>query len=183
MLNNPAERDKFEQLYHEYERLMLYVARSILNDHFLAEDAVNDAFIKIINNYEKLFASNDKIICPRTKRLVVIITKNTALDILKKRNHNREDALETEEGVSILDGISFEKSTQDLFFHEYDLKKIKKAFSTLPEQQKLTLYYFAILGESIKNIANIMGEKPETVKKRLQRARKTLKEVLDNYDK
>ena len=47
------------------------MAFDIFKDHHLAEDAVNDAFIRIIDNLDKI----DKIDCPQTKRFVVIIMR------------------------------------------------------------------------------------------------------------
>ncbi len=44
------DSDKLERLYHKYYRLMYYVANKILQDNYLAEDAVQTAFLKLIPN-------------------------------------------------------------------------------------------------------------------------------------
>lgn len=179
MLESPEDKGKLEQIYNEYERLMLYVAYDILKDYHLAEDAVNDAFIRIINNFEKLFAKNDELICPRSKKLVVVITKNICIDMQRKKNRYLEQAIETDEGASVIDDIKQEPSAQDEYFQKYGVDRIKDAFSKLPENQKIALYYLSIINNTVEEIASILGEKPETIKKRIYRARKALRKILE----
>ena len=45
---------KLEKLYLSYNKVMYKVAYGILNDHQLAQDAVQMAFVKIIDNVEKI---------------------------------------------------------------------------------------------------------------------------------
>ncbi|MCI6536705.1 MAG: hypothetical protein MR443_03535 [Lachnospiraceae bacterium] len=47
------EETKAEQLYSKYYKLMLYAAMELLNDQMAAEDAVHEAFIKIIKIWIK----------------------------------------------------------------------------------------------------------------------------------
>ena len=53
-IENDDDREKAAELYKLYSSTMLYIARSILHDHYLAEDAVVEAFIRIINNLNKI---------------------------------------------------------------------------------------------------------------------------------
>ena len=48
MLETPEEKSKFEQIYLEYRNLMFYVSKGILHNQQDAEDAVQEAFLKII---------------------------------------------------------------------------------------------------------------------------------------
>lgn len=68
LLDTQTEQEKFEQLYYQYKRLMYWIANHILGDSHLAEDAVHEAFLKIIKNFHKI----GEIHCPRTKNFVVI---------------------------------------------------------------------------------------------------------------
>ena len=56
---------------------MYYTANNILKDSHLAEDAVHNAFLRIINNLEKIEDINSH----KTKGLIVIIVKNVSIDI------------------------------------------------------------------------------------------------------
>ena len=53
MLDTQEEKSKFEEIYIQYRKLMFVCAKSILKDDALAEDAVHNAFIKIIRHLQK----------------------------------------------------------------------------------------------------------------------------------
>lgn len=74
------DKRKFAVLYEKYKYLLMKVARDILNDSFLAEDAVHEAFIKIALNINKV-GDMDAL---ATKRYLITITKSAAIDIYRK---------------------------------------------------------------------------------------------------
>lgn len=49
MVDTPEEKRKFVILYENYRYLMLKVAADILHDYQLAEDAVQEAFVRVQN--------------------------------------------------------------------------------------------------------------------------------------
>lgn len=54
MLETPEEKSLFEQIYLEYRGLMYHVAYEILHNDQDAEDAVHQAFVKIVENIKKM---------------------------------------------------------------------------------------------------------------------------------
>lgn len=50
VLETEQEKTKFEQLYLTYRQTMFYVANSVLHDTQLAEDAVHQAFLRIMDH-------------------------------------------------------------------------------------------------------------------------------------
>lgn len=178
LIDTQEGKDKFEQLYHEYERLMFYVARKRLGDDYLAEDAVNEAFIRIIKNIDKI----DEIVCPRTKKYVVVIVRNVCADIYAKRN--KIDEFSAGENLEYLadNSDSGTASTQDAFFQEYDLGVLGATLKRLPEIYQTTLYLYIVEERSWAEIAEIMDCKIETIKKRIYRARKDLRAMLEVQD-
>ena len=61
MIDSDEERSKFEIIYNNYRNLMFFVAKNILNNDSDAEDAVHDAFLKIIKILENIKFSYDAI--------------------------------------------------------------------------------------------------------------------------
>ena len=53
MLDTPEEKMRFEQIYLKYRGLMYRVADSILHNRQDAEDAVHNAFLRIIKHFKK----------------------------------------------------------------------------------------------------------------------------------
>lgn len=77
MIDSENDKRKFVILYEKYRHLMLKVAYDVLRDNYLAEDAVHEAFIKVAKNMEKI---------GETKRYLITITKNSTIDIYRKRS-------------------------------------------------------------------------------------------------
>ena len=67
LIDGAEERNLFEQIYWEYEGLMLHRAKEILQDDMQAEDAVHAAFLQIarllgftVSKVEKLLSRGKK---------------------------------------------------------------------------------------------------------------------------
>ena len=54
MIDNSDDKVKFEKVYKNYKNIMLNRAYEIVKERQLAEDAVHNAFLKIINNLPKI---------------------------------------------------------------------------------------------------------------------------------
>ena len=170
LIDDPEDKRKIEDLYSRYERLMFVVARDILKDPYKAEDAVNDAFINIIKNFEKI----DAVDSPRTKRFLVIIVRNICFNLLKKDKRHPEVL---SDDVSEKDRHT--PPAEDKFFDSYSIEKLKEKIITLPAKQRDALYLHVAENMSIKEISSLLGLSSETVKKRIQRARKKLRELME----
>ncbi len=82
---------EMERLYREYRTPMFRIALAILRDEGLAEDAVQLAFLKIFQNFEKI----DRTDCNKTRSFIVILVKNTAIDLYRRRG--RENVISFED--------------------------------------------------------------------------------------
>ena len=173
LLDTETEKEKFERLYYQYKRLMYWIANHILDDSHLAEDAVHEAFLKIIKNFHKI----GEISCPQTKRFVVIIVRNAARNLLAKESRLRsiqdfgmsgsaDD--ETEQPASMWENLSkgFDE-TPDAVLH----KEILQTVQSLPDWAADVLLLSAVYGCSTRELAGVLGITIEAAKKRLQRAR------------
>ena len=123
MIDDKDDRSLFIRIYEEYSRLMLSVAYDILHDSFLAEDALQEAMLRIARNIKKV-----KGLCPKTRNFAVIIVRNTALDIYRKRHQIEELSLKVEENDET--GIDYE-SPEKVFFEAFEVNEIKNALKKL----------------------------------------------------
>ena len=69
---------------------MYKVAIRILNDEHLAQDAVQEAFIRIVKNLDKI----NEVNCNRTRAFIVIIIRNASIDIYRSRKKQSSFPLE-----------------------------------------------------------------------------------------
>ena len=81
IIETEENKSKFEQIYNKYKQIMFFVANRVLRDEYLSEDAVHQAFLRIIDNLDKI----DKIDCHKTKGFIVTIVENIAIDFYRKR--------------------------------------------------------------------------------------------------
>ena len=63
LLETEEELQKFTQLYETYRKLMHWTAEGILHDEHLAEDAVHEAFLRIIQSNQRNSMSKNKEFC------------------------------------------------------------------------------------------------------------------------
>ena len=158
------DNNKFEFLYTTYRKLMFYVANRILNDEQLAEDAVHQTFLKILESFDKV----EDVCCHKTKSYIVTIVRNTAINLYNRQRRNSSIAFEKVEFCIAEEQI---ERTDDLDY-------LTKAVMKLPVIYKdmLTLKYVQEFSNA--EIAQILGISEATVRKRLERARHKLEESL-----
>lgn len=165
-----GKRNKLELLYNKYSLNIYRVAYSILNDRYLAQDAVQEAFIKVYNNLDKITEIN----CNKTKAFLIVIVRNTSINIYNQRRKRSGLSFEEIENELSESGPSLEEIiiNNDTFTRVADL--MKDLHPTYADILSLK-YYYQYKDEEIANILNIS---PENTRVRLYRARKCLLALL-----
>lgn len=169
---NEKEKNRIlEQLYFKYSKLMYYVAYGILQDHFLAEDAVQSAFLKLKRNRFAI----DEISCQKTKSFMVIIIRNISMSMIGHKNKENigfeEDSLEDLTDKSSL--------TLDLIVSNESIEYIINALNSMDSKYSDALRMKSLYGFSIPEIAKLFDSSEQVVRVRLFRARKMLMERLN----
>ena len=167
-LDDEESQLKTERLYYRYRRVMYAAAYEILHDHALAEDAISEAFVRVIRNLHKI----DEAEKNKTKNFLVIICRNVAKDMLKSKLYLNNDA---EFAAHLCDEINPEK----IVLSKEAISKIAEIIYGLEEiyRDVLILRYENNLSRT--EIAEMLNVKEETVKKRLQRAKAKVMEQLE----
>lgn len=160
MIDSPADRSKFEKVYHAYRGLMYHVAFQILGHEQDAEDAVHSAFVSIAEHIEKF---SDPV-CPKSRSLSVIIVKNKSIDMKRKRTR-----IEQHEEELVEDSITASQTDTAL--------DIADCILLLPERYQEIILLKYRHGYSIKEIAELMDLTPAAASKLDYRAKKKLEEI------
>lgn len=161
MIETPADKLKFEQLYEKYRYLMYYVAYKILGNHEDAEDAVQQAFLSIIQHFDKI----NLVESPKTRSFVVIITERKAIDLLRHRNRCGTDAFDEQ-----LCGLDFPAPAEN---------PLAEAMAKLPVSYREALLLRYDNGFTAREIAAFLKISESGVRKLLGRAKKMLKNMLE----
>lgn len=169
LIENENKRAKVTEIYKLYSKIMLYVAQSILHDIQMAEDAVSEAFIKIIENYEKINIVDN---C-KTKGFVVTIVRNVAFDMRRKKKNIHTIPLS-----DFSDILGYEEMDFDKLAIKEECNVIFDCISRLntgySEVLNLRIHY----NYSNEEVSKILGISEENTRMRLSRARKALKDEL-----
>ena len=169
-----SDHAKVEYIYHRYHKDMLRVAKARLhgwgvsNYEFDAEDAVQNAFVKIINHIDKIdFTAEDKSIRAYILKIVANEAANVAEDLRVTDDIN-------EFADRIEDGDFFgELRVQERY------EDVIEAIQQLDERYSIPLSLRAEKNMEIKEIAELLGIAEKSVYTRLERARKMLIEILN----
>ena len=164
-----GETNAFSEIVEMYKDLVYTLAIRLMKNPVIAEEMSQDAFIKVYKNLSK-FKGESKL-----SSWIYRITYNTCLDELRrqKKNFNLVEINEfTENELKTIDNALTKMEDEEL------QSKLKNCIDELPEKMGflLTLYYFE--DHSIKDMADVVGEKQNTVKVNLHRARLKLASIL-----
>lgn len=165
------EREKFEAIFEKYKNLMFTSINNIINDKYLAEDILQETFIKITNNIDKI---DDDIHSTKAKNFIMTVTKNTALDYYRKSIKRRE----VEVSVDELEESVFYDSDEDLSSKIDTENRVISIFKNMKEKYRdifLLKYVNELENDEIAKILNISEE---TVRKRISRGKKIIEEKL-----
>lgn len=160
------KQEEFDSFYRNYRNLMFFSAKQILQDDFLAEDAVAEAFLKIYKNFNRWFQEDNT----KAKNLAVLITKNCAIDIVRKNKKMVVTELKEEE--------EDQRSTQEIVDEKLEMDMVYQCICRLKEQERMILLLRCIYELSEKEAAQLLGITARAVSMRLCRARQHLKKEL-----
>ena len=80
------EADRLLSVFRLYEQKMYHIAYAILHDSYEAEDAVMDAFVRLLEqNYSIADPASDE-----TKRLIIRVIRSAAIDRYRKNRRDSE---------------------------------------------------------------------------------------------
>lgn len=170
--------DAFEELIKDYKRVAYNIALRILRNVEDAEDASQEALIKVYKSIQNFnMQSTFKVWMYR-------IVVNTCIDFKRKKNIN---VVSIDEGIDIggdnqvYREIADDSANPDVLLEKnFNSKVINDAVSKLEDDYKAIIILRDIQGFSYSEIAEILSCNLGTVKSRLNRARKSLKEILEN---
>ena len=161
----------FNQLYAKYAKRLHYIAYQYTKDRFLAEDIVQEAFIKA---YKKIDTVEDS---DKLGSWLSVITARTAIDFLRLEKRKcwmlvDPFIMEPMLGVSVN-----EENIEDVVGVRLFQEDISRSMEQLSKEFREVLILKIQYGLKENEIASLLDLKSATVKTRLYRARKQLKQV------
>lgn len=179
LLCQKGHQEALEKLYQRYYRPVLLFILRIVQDRDMAEDLVQETFIRVYNNRESWQ--------PRSKftSWLYRIARNLCIDE-KRRYWNRLVHMDSQYSDSNVNNpvSPLERAEDDTgdarnhFASKIDEETIKKAINQLSPEQREVIILNKYQGMSYIEIADILGATPESIKQRAYRAHLKLRQIL-----
>lgn len=159
-----------EGCYRLYEQKLFQIAYSILRDVQLAEDAVQEAFLKLMkhNIYFEDIQSDD------CKRYMITVIKHASIDIYNKKRREQEMIYLSDKATDIKDVSGEEMKEEPL-----DMEEL---ISDLPSKYYAVVSCLIIKNLSVRETARELGITEANVRKRFERAKRMLKMIVKGSD-
>ncbi len=161
MLDTPEEKVRFEQIYQRYRGLMYHVANNVLHNGQDAEDAVHNAFLRIIRHFSRFQNAPAQDLAP----LLVVITKNEAISVLRKRK----------DVVPLDDWDGFAETSESIASYH----ALVESFTCLPQTYRAVMEMKLLSGCSDGEIAARLGLSKTAVSTRISRGRQLLRDIVE----
>ncbi len=183
MESSANREDLFNRLYEEYRYLVIEIALGIIKDKGLAEDAFQMTFFSVAKNIEKITDISE-----RTKKYIVKIARNSAIDIYRKNQKTKKyEIIISEESefdeYNAMKSVYLSKESssepfEEVLIRKFDRIKLIESLEQLDEKHKVFLreYYYDEL--SMKQIAQKHGISEEAAKKRVHRSVNKLQKIF-----
>lgn len=153
--------DLFEQIYLDNRQMAFQIAKRILHDESLAEDAVSEAFLRIAEIFSKIHHLNSH----KMQYYIVVTVRNTCYNMLKKENS---------------DLLSYDDAIEHTTTESVDLEylHLRECITRLSATDREILYLRANLGLSYHEIAVTLKISSAAARQRYRYAKSNLKKLL-----
>jgi RNA polymerase sigma-70 factor (ECF subfamily) len=182
LVQSARQRDggAFRTIIKRHNRRLYRLARAVTADDSDAEDAVQDAYIRAFTGLDRF--RGDSSLATWLSRIVL----NEALGRLRRRRPTVDLAVVDNRPPSGGEVILFPAASQqpdpERTMAQREIQHLlEQAIDDLPEAFRTVLVARAIEDMSVKETAELLGLRAETVKTRLHRAREQLKQALEKH--
>ena len=163
--------DAFNQLVLGYQDLVFSVILRMVRNHATAEDITQDAFISAYKNIGRMRGVN-------FRAWVLRIARNATLDAIRRTGRRPEDSID-EQIVTLGETLSSGEESPEDYAERRDLgRDINRGLGELPPDQRMAVVMVDVEGLTYDEAADAMEVNIGTVKSRLNRGRKRLREWI-----
>ena len=156
-----GDQKAFRRLYRENCSLVYTIALRVLRDTSLAEDAVQETFLKIWRSARQFDAA-----LGTPKSWISMIARNVALDLIRKRRRYQEPS---DMGIIEIAEDPCEPSDP----------KLGQCMARLPPEQVIAIVTMYTYGMSLSELSSHLGAPIGTVKSRVRRGTASLKKYMN----
>ena len=163
---------EFEVLFRNHFRSCVFVAEMIVNSREIAEDIVQDVFIKILDK------NIQKINSPAN--FLYVTVRNAAIDYCRTHAVRTRNDVDISDMANIPDDVSGDLAPGE-YEHANNVRKLFNAIECLPTQSRNVVKLICLENYSYKDAAKKLGLSVATIKTHMYRSLKTLRSRLSLF--
>jgi RNA polymerase sigma-70 factor (ECF subfamily) len=161
------DQQAFSYLYDNYSGALFGLIYKMVNDKELAEDILQETFVKIWNNFSNYNSGKGRLFT-----WMINLTRNLTIDTLRSKGYKKQNKIHSDE--SSVNNYSDNANAAEKF----DAMGVRKQLTLLKNDQKkiIDLAYFG--GFTQEEISKQLGIPLGTVKTRMRAAILELRKIL-----
>ncbi|MGB5945866.1 RNA polymerase sigma factor [Paenisporosarcina sp.] len=167
------DQSALEELYDRYERLVYSFAYRMTQNAQMAEDTVQEVFIKLWKEHAPYTEDKGKF-----SSWLLTMTRNTSLDALRKKGKQQEVGLLDKDAEQIK--VPIEEMPEQMLEWKEKGAVLHKAISRLKVDQRTIVELFYFNGLSQESISSKLDIPLGTVKSRIRLALQHLRKHLES---
>lgn len=160
------DKDLLKELFETYREMMFKIAKDILCNDFLAEDAVQEAFLHIINDPDKIL----RIPIENRGRYLNTVVTNACYDLIRSESRRHECNIDDLEICS--------DSADNEALSALTVEEIRNLLNELSDRDQEILYLYLFNDYAPKDIAEALHIPKRQISTYIKRARKRLIKLL-----
>ena len=166
---NDEQRALVERIFHEHNIHFQRISFNIVKSEETAKDAVSVAFVKIMENIEKI----SDLPCPQMTAFCVTIVKNISIDVLRQLPQSIH--------IDYWDNISDANvdTVLDECIHNADVCKLSELIDRLNPDDRRFIYLRYVEEMGYKEIGELLNISVDAAKKRGQRLVKKVRKLYE----
>lgn len=171
-LDEPDNRETFENVYHKYKRLVYHTAIQVVGDPDTAEDVLQEVFLYVSKNFSRIYKGDGH----EFTAYLVSCSRSRAYDLLRKQ---KDDLLPEQEEP---DQVDETRIPENAAIDAESIERLRQKIALMKPIYRDPLRLLA-MGYNNREIANALALTEETVRKRISRGRKLLwKELTEDEE-
>ena len=163
-----------EALYKEFYTDVVYICRKYNISEEDSKDIAQETFIKA---FSQLGSLKDK---SKFKQWICKIAHNKCMDLLRHNNVLKFES--TNDNETILEIPDKQKNVEDIVVEKETEQMLMSVIEKLPVEQRVTVFLFFYEDYSVKEIASLYNCSENTVRSRLNYAKKFMIKEIEKMD-